>query len=353
MKSYQITAFGEPLVEVEAPTPQPAGKQVLLRVKAAGVCHSDLHIWEGSYDMGEGKPKMRFEERGIKPPITLGHETVGEVVAVGEEVVDVHPGQVLLVYPWIGCDACTACKRGDYHMCLTPSYTGVQRPGGYADHIMVPDEKFLIDIDGIDPAVAAPYACSGITAYGALKKLGDALERPVLMFGAGGLGLMALRLLSRMESRGAIVLDINAQKRAAALELGALAALDPSDPDIAAQIAQVAGGPVLGAIDFVGAPQTAQLGFDSITKGGKLVMVGLFGGGAPWSLPLLPVRVITIQGSYVGSLAETKELIDLVRSAHVEPIPITRVPLHQADRALQDLRNGKLVGRAVLVPDES
>ena len=104
------------------------------------------------------------------------------------------------------------------------------------------------------------------------------------------------------------------------------------------------------AIDLVGNAQTAQLGFDCLTRGGKLVMVGLYGGGAPWALPLIPIKAITIQGSYVGNLRETQELLDLVRARKVEPIPVTRRPLEEANAALEDLRAGKLVGRAVLTP---
>jgi D-arabinose 1-dehydrogenase-like Zn-dependent alcohol dehydrogenase len=103
-------------------------------------------------------------------------------------------------------------------------------------------------------------------------------------------------------------------------------------------------------IDLVGNAQTAQIGFDCLTKGGKLVMVGLFGGGAPWALPLIPIKAITIQGSYVGNLRETQELIDLVREKKIPPIPVTTRPLSQANETLTQLQQGKLVGRAVLTP---
>ncbi len=131
---------------------------------------------------------------------------------------------------------------------------------------------------------------------------------------------------------------------------GALGAVDGAAADALEQIAAKAGGPVYAAIDLVGNEQTAQLGFDCLTKGGKLVMVGLFGGGAPWALPLIPMKAITIQGSYVGNLRETEELLDLVRTKKIAPIPVTTMPLTKADEALNALRSGKLVGRAVLTP---
>jgi alcohol dehydrogenase/propanol-preferring alcohol dehydrogenase len=197
---------------------------------------------------------------------------------------------------------------------------------------------------------AAPYACSGVTTYSAIKKLESILDLPIVIFGAGGLGLMALSLLKAMGGKGAIVVDIDASKRKAAEEAGALASVDGGAPDALQQITSKAGGPIRGVIDLVGNAATAALGFDCLSKGGKLVVVGLFGGGAPWALPLIPIKAITIQGSYVGNLRETQELIDLVREKGIAPIPVTTRLLSQADASLKDLQQGKLVGRAVLVP---
>jgi D-arabinose 1-dehydrogenase-like Zn-dependent alcohol dehydrogenase len=242
------------------------------------------------------------------------------------------------------------CRAGDENLCLKPRCLGVHCDGGYADHITVPHPRYLLDLRGLDPVTAAPYACSGVTTYSALKKVEFALREPILIFGAGGLGLMALSLLKAMGGKGAIVVDIDAKKREAAMSAGALATVDGSAADAARQIAEKAGQPLRAAIDLVGNAQTAQLGFDGLTRGGKLVMVGLYGGGAPWALPLIPIKAITIQGSYVGNLRETQELLDLVRARKVEPIPVTRRPLEEANAALEDLRAGKLVGRAVLTP---
>ena len=120
--------------------------------------------------------------------------------------------------------------------------------------------------------------------------------------------------------------------------------------DAITEIARAAQGPVRGVVDLVGSPETAALGFDLLPKGGKLVIVGLFGGGAPWALPLIPIKAATIQGSYVGNLQELRELVELARTGAVPAIPISRRPLEEASAALEDLREGKLVGRAVLTP---
>lgn len=351
MKSFKVEEFNGPLKEVDVATPQPTGTQVLLKVKAAGVCHSDLHIWEGGYDLGHGRKPLSLKDRGVSLPLTMGHETVGEVVAFGPDAKGVAVGDIRLVYPWQGCGKCATCATGDENMCIVkPSSVGIYCDGGYADYITVRDPRYLLDLKGLDPVTAAPYACSGVTTYSAIKKLQDVLDKPIVIFGAGGLGLMALTLLKAMGGKGAIVVDIDAGKRAAAEKAGALATVDGAAPDALQQIVAKAGGPVLGVIDLVGNAATATLGFDCLTKGGKLVMVGLFGGGAPWALPLIPIKAITIQGSYVGSLSETQELIDLVREKKIPAIPVTTLPLNQADAALNDLKKGKLVGRAVLVP---
>jgi alcohol dehydrogenase, propanol-preferring len=356
MKSFKVTDFNAPLQEVDEPTPQPSGTQVLLKVKAAGVCHSDLHIWEGGYDLGHGRKPLSLKDRGVSLPRTMGHESVGEVLAFGSDVTaadkgGLKVGDIVLVYPWLGCGKCETCLAGDENMCVVkPNALGVYCDGGYADHMTVPHPKYLIDLKGLDPVTAAPYACSGVTTYSAIKKVESVMHTPIVIFGAGGLGLMALSLLKAMGGKGAIVVDIDARKREAAMAAGALAAVDGKAPDALEQLAKAAGGPIRAVIDLVGNAATTQLGFDCLTKGGKLVIVGLFGGGAPWALPLIPIKAITIQGSYVGNLRETQELLDLVRAKKIAAIPVTPMPLEKANEALVDLQKGRLVGRAVLTP---
>jgi alcohol dehydrogenase/propanol-preferring alcohol dehydrogenase len=235
-------------------------------------------------------------------------------------------------------------------MCAKPASLGVYCDGGYADHMTVPHPRYLLDLKGLDPVTTAPYACSGVTTYSALKKVEKDFDTPIVIFGAGGLGLMALSLLKAMGGKGAIVVDIDARKREAAEAAGALATVDGKAPDALEQLVKKAGQPIRAAIDLVGNAATAQLGFDCLAKGGKLVIVGLFGGGAPWALPLIPIKAITIQGSYVGNLRETAELLDLVRTKKIPPIPVTPLPLSKANEALTDLQKGRLVGRAVLTP---
>jgi D-arabinose 1-dehydrogenase-like Zn-dependent alcohol dehydrogenase len=153
-----------------------------------------------------------------------------------------------------------------------------------------------------------------------------------------------------MGGKGAVVVDIDESRRAAALKAGAVAVVDGSAADAPARVREALGGLGWAAIDLVGSPATAALAFDSLAKGGKMIMVGLFGGSSPWSLPMIPIKATTIEGSYTGNLAETRELLDLVRTGAVAPIPIHRRPLAAATRTLEDLRAGRVVGRVVLTP---
>ena len=351
MKSYDVCECGAPLKLMERPTPKPAGTEVLLKVIAAGVCHSDLHIWEGRYDLGGGKSLM-LSDRGVKLPLTMGHENVGEVVAVGPDAKGVKVGDRRLVFPWLGCGECAICQTGEEQLCRTKtSSIGVFRAGGYADHLLVPHPRYLFDIGNIPAERAAPLACSGITTYGALKKVGPVLQQqPTVIIGAGGLGLMCLSLHSKMGGKGAIVVDIDPVKREAALKAGAQAAIDGNAADAAKQIIDATKGGAFAVVDLVGSSHTVKLAVDSLGKGGKVVVVGLFGGDITIPTPFLPLRAMCLQGSYVGSLTEISELLDLVRRKGAPDLPIGTRPLATVNDALNELKNGKVVGRLVLMP---
>jgi alcohol dehydrogenase, propanol-preferring len=283
----------------------------------------------------------------------MGHENVGEVVAVGPDAVGVKIGDRRLAHPWLGCGECAVCRRGDEQLCRTPFSIGVFRSGGYADHLLVPHPRYLFDIGGIAPEKAAPLACSGITTYGALKKVGPLLQQePVVIIGAGGLGLMCLALHRAMGGKAAIVVDIDPVKREAARRAGAQAVIDGNAADAAKAIIEATKGGAWAVIDLVGASRTVQLGIDTLVKGGKIIVVGLFGGDITVPTPSLPLRAMTIQGSYVGSLTEMAELLDLVRRKGAPDLPVATRPLAAVNDTLNDLKTGKVIGRVVLTPAE-
>ncbi len=350
MRMFQVCVCGQPLQCNEAPTPEPKGSEILLKVLAAGVCHSDLHIADGYFDMGGGK-KLNLEDRGMKLPLTLGHENVGEVMAVGPDVKGIKIGARLLADPWIGCGTCPACLRGEENLCRAPMKSlGVFTNGGYADYLMVPHPRYLFEIGDLPPERAAPLACSGITTFSALKKVPTLKSEPTVIIGAGGLGLMCLGLRQKMGGHSAIVVDIDPVKREAARQAGAAAVVDGAAADAAQQIIDLTKGGAWAVIDLVGSSASARVGFDSLGKAGKYIIVGLFGGDITLSLPPIAMRALTIQGSYLGSLPEMKELMELVRRTGLPDVPVTTRPLNEVNAAMDQLRAGKVVGRVVLTP---
>ena len=349
MRSFQVCQCSAPLQANEAEAPKPTGTQVLLKMLAAGVCHSDLHIWDGYYEIGGGK-RLMLADRGIKLPLTMGHENVGEVVAVGPDAKGVKTGDVRLVNPWMGCGACKVCQRGDENYCLKPQNVGVFSQGGYATHMLVPSHRHLFDIGNLSPTDAAPLACSGVTAFSALKKIPTLAEEPVVIIGAGGVGLMGVTLAKKMGAKDVIIVDIDAAKRDAALKAGATKAVDGGAADAVAQIQQATGGGAWGVVDFVGSGATVNLAVASLIKGGTIVVVGLYGGDVTVPTPYLPLRAMTLRGSYVGSQSDMAELLDLVKRTGMPPVPIKTRPLDEVNATLNDLRAGKIVGRVVLTP---
>jgi alcohol dehydrogenase/propanol-preferring alcohol dehydrogenase len=348
MRAWAVVANGAPLKEMELPTPEPKGTEVLLETTHCGVCHSDLHIWEGFYDLGGGK-RMSLVDRGVVLPLAMGHEIVGRVVKLGPEAKGVKPGDLRIVYPWVGCGTCAACLGDEDNMCLKPKSLGVYQNGGYATHVLAPHPRHLVDPGTLDPAVAATYACSGITVYSAIQKVMPLPpEEPVVLVGAGGLGMNAIEILKALGHKNIVVVDVSAEKREAARREGASQTIDGSGEGVAKRIIEACGGPVAAVIDLVNGTATARFAFDALRKGGKLVQVGLFGGELSLPLPLMPIRALTVQGSYVGTVKDLRALVKLAQSGAVKPLPVTEVPQRDANEALMRLRDGKVTGRLVL-----
>ncbi|MFN2643795.1 MAG: alcohol dehydrogenase [Burkholderiales bacterium] len=344
MISYQIVEHGRPLQRMATETPKPQGSEVLVRVTRAGVCHSDLHIWEGYFDLGGGK-RFYVKERGCVPPFTLGHEPLGVVEALGPRARGVKRGDKRLVFPWIGCGKCAVCKAGQDNYCVSGSrILGVNRNGAYATHMLVPDAKYLLDASGIDDGFAATLACSGLTAYSASAKLPPlAREDRVAVIGCGGVGLAGVAVLRAKGVKNIIACDVDPAKLATAAKLGATAGVDTRAPEAAGKLAGLA-----GVIDFVGTPVTAALGIAALRKGGRYVLVGLHGGELVHALPPIAQRAIGIVGSYVGNLQELKEVVTLAKKRKLKPLPVSTRPASEANAALEDLKAGRVLGRVVL-----
>ena len=346
MRSFKLTQFGAPLTAVIESPPAPTGSQVLLRVRACGVCHSDLHLSDGYFDIGRGR---KLDLSGaVQLPRVLGHEIVGVVEELGPEASGVSVGDRRVIYAWGGCGQCAVCRTGQENLCAKPDNLGIRRDGGFSNYVLVGHPRYLVDFDPLPEPFAATLACSGLTAYSALKKAAPVdADNPLLIVGAGGLGLAAVNLARALYGVGAIVADTDAAKRKAALEAGASQAVDPADPEARERLMKETGG-FASAIDFVGAESSASFGLALLRKGGRMYVVGLFGGSLEIPLATLPPRAIGLIGVYVGSLPEFRELLALARDGRVKPIPIEVRPLDAAQQAMDDLRAGRVRGRIVL-----
>ncbi len=358
MKAARIIEPNKPLEISELETPKPSGNEVIVKVKAAGVCHSDLHLWEGGYDLGDGV-FLKVTDRGVKYPVTPGHEIVGTVAEVGNDVKGVSVGDDVLVYPWIGEGECPACKAGNENLCDAPKSIGLFQDGGYAENVKVPHYKYLAKISGLDLDAATSLACSGLTAYNAVKKANANSPEFLVIIGAGGLGLIAIQLAKAITKAKIICVDMDDKKFETAKKMGADFVVNTN---VIGSISTGTGGPVekiisicngKGAdsvIDFVNAPQTVKTALAVLRKRGNLVLVGLFGGSIDLSLVTIPLKSLTIQGAYTGNYNDMVELIELAKKGVIKPVISKRYSIDEANEALENLKARKIIGRAVINP---
>lgn len=350
MRAFAVFEGSTDLRELEIPTPAPQGAEVLLRVVRSGVCHTDTHLRVGYYDLGR-RGHMRLSDRGIPYPLVMGHEVVGVVEAAGPDASDVAIGSTRLVYPWLGCGECAACGQGRENACPRGRNIGVGRPGGYAEHLLVPHSRYLIEIDGLDPSWAATLACSGLTAYSAANKvLPRPADAPVVVVGVGGVGLTAIATLRALGHSAICAVDMSDANLGAARELGASSTVRADTQDLSGKVLAATGGPVDAVIDFVNNGTTAPAAFDSLAKGGRMVQVGLFGGEFTVPTALLALKMLTIEGSFVGTLAELHEVVALAKGGALPGIPVIKASLDLAGvtSSLDRLTAGGVPGRIVL-----
>ena len=348
MRRQSLVAYGQPLCETVVDCAEPRGSEVLVRVACCGVCHSDLHLQDGYFELGGERRLDITKDRAL--PFTLGHEIAGVIEAAGEEATDAAIGRPVAIYPWIGCGTCAACRAGDENLCSAHRHLGIAANGGYASHVLVPHPRYLLDYAPLSPQFAGALMCSGLTAYAALKRLGGRAERgPALLVGLGGVGMMGLAIARALFREPPIVADIDGEKRNAALAAGAAAAHDPSDAQSRRAIMAATGG-IFAACDFVGSEKSLQFATGALARGGKVVVTGLLGGTFSIAAAMIVIKAMNIEGTLTGTLAEARELLDLARAGKIAPIATRDRPLDQAQAALDDLRAGRIVGRTMLSP---
>jgi D-arabinose 1-dehydrogenase-like Zn-dependent alcohol dehydrogenase len=351
MRGQAVVKFKAPLEAISVDLPALKGAEARVRVTGCGVCHSDVHIHDGVFDMGKDAPPVQLPDALL--PLVMGHEIEGVVEELGPEAKQRNPnvkvGDRVAVFPWIGCQVCAACTRGEQHLCANNQGLGTRIHGGYADYCHVPIAEALIPCGNLPQGAGGVAMCSGLTAYSAYLKI-HGLEpgAAILLVGLGGVGLAGLAAAKALHDGPIICADVSEAARKTALERGADEAVDPTDPK--ALEALMARGDVVGAIDFVGAPATLGFAIGAIRRGGRVVVVGLYGGAIPLPIPSLPFKAMALMGSYVGSLKEAEDLMALMREGRIAPPMMADRPLAEANATLDDLRAGKIRGRVVLRP---
>jgi alcohol dehydrogenase len=347
MRRQSLVKFDAPLCETIVDTPKPQAREVLVRIERCGLCHSDLHIQDGYADLGGGK---RLDTtRGMTLPFTLGHEIAGVVDEVGPEAPKDLIGARRAVFPWIGCGQCRDCLAGDENLCAKQRFLGVSIDGGFATHVLVPDAKYLLEYDPLPVNQAATLMCSGVTAYGALKRLVDRpRQRNLLLIGLGGVGQMGLSFAQAMFKQPISVADLNAPARETALKNGAAIAYDPTEHDVVKRILKETEGGFDGVVDFAGNEKSMAFAVAVLARGGKVVVSGLMGGN--FSLPMVQwvYKRMTIEGFMVGTLAESHELMALARAGKIKPTPMREEPMADVQKWIDALRAGQVVGRVIL-----
>ena len=351
MKAARIVKVNEKLEIQQLETPKPKGSQILVKVQSSGVCHSDIHLWEGGYEGPHGL-FLKTTDRGVNYPLTPGHEVAGIVDALGEQAEGFSKDDKVLVYPWIGEGLCPACRIGEENLCDKPRSLGVYMNGGYAEYVLIPSYKYLVKIsDGMDIDASATLSCSALTAYGAVKNANLKPDDNVVIVGAGGLGLMAIQLAKAVTGARIIAMDLDDKKLEFAKKEGADTTVNSKNEDPIKAIMELTDK--MGAdavIDFVNASKTVESDMQFLRRRARVVLVGLFGGELKLSLVSMPTRAYKLIGSYTGTISDLIELVSLAKRGVIKPVVSNRFKLDQATDALTMLKDGKILGRGVINP---
>ncbi len=342
MKAARLHKYHAPLSLDEVPTPVPGAGQVLVKIAGAGFCRSDLHVIDGEIDLP------------LPLPLTLGHENAGYVAAAGRGVTTVREGDAVVVYGGWGCGTCAPCVTGHEQLCVRPQWAGLsQWNGGFAEHLLVPMERYLVKLSKLDPRSAAPLADAALTPYRAIKKALPFLEpdSKALVIGLGGLGQYGLKLLRLFSGCEIIAVDTSEEKLKLARREGAAYALDGRDPRLVEKILELTGGAgVCASFDFVGKDQTLAAAISSTRAMGKATQIGLGGGAANLKVLANSRFEVTFEATLWGTLKELREVVALAESGRLSLEETEFVPLDRINDVCARLKSGGAAGRLVLTP---
>ena len=335
MKAAIVKAFGKPLVIEDVPIPVPGPGELLVKVKACGVCHTDLHAASGDWPV---KPL---------PPFIPGHEAAGVVAALGPGVTDFKIGDAVGV-AWLhdACLRCEYCETGWETLCEHQHNTGYSVNGGFAEYVIA-SAAFAARLPAnVNFARVAPILCAGVTTYKGLKETDTRPGEWVVISGVGGLGHVAIQYAKAMGLK-AIGLDIAEDKLKLALEAGAEHAVNALDKDAVEQVIQITGGGAHGIlVTAVSTPAFAQA-LRMVRRKGTVSLVGLPPGEFPTPIFDVVLKRITVRGSIVGTRRDLDEAIAFAAEGKVQA-EVTTAPLSEINAIFERMKAGKIDGRMVL-----
>jgi NAD+-dependent secondary alcohol dehydrogenase Adh1 len=342
MKAARLHKYHDALKLESVPEPTADGPlEVIIKVGAAGLCRTDLHIQEGQW----------AEKSQVKLPYTPGHENAGWVHEVGSGVTNVQVGDTVIVHPFISCGLCLPCRVGDDMHCLSGSFPGIDRDGGFAELIKTSARSVVKLEAGMQPRDIAALADAGLTAIHAVKKAIPILTpgTRAVVIGAGGLGHIGIQCLKAMTAARIIVIDPSEQALALAAEMGADETVKVDGRTHVDTVREMTDG--LGAeaiIDFVGEKGAIEDGIAMIRDGGFYYVIGY---GENIDIPTIDVisREISFIGNLVGTYADLAELMTLTAEGKVT-LHTSTYPLDAINDAMADLDGGRLQGRGILIP---
>lgn len=341
MRAARIHDYGKPLQIDEVTVPRPGAGEVLVRVEGSGFCHSDLHILSGEIRI---LPAM---------PMILGHENAGRVAAVGAGVKAVKEGDAVAVYGGWGCGYCDYCVMGEENCCATMQWVGLSHhEGGYAEYLLVPEERYLVPLARLSPREAAPLTDAALTPYRAIKRALTAMtpDYPVLVIGAGGLGQFGIELLRLMTGSDVIVVDVADDKLETARTLGARHVINSRSADPLEAIHAIVPGGVSAAFDFVGSEATLALALKATRKLGRAVQIGLAGGTAHAKALDSWESEVQFSFSLWGNIKELREVLAMADAGQLGLIATEYHPLEEINAVAGRLERGEVRGRAVITP---
>lgn len=352
MLCARIHEYQKPLVLESIPTPSSiSGEAILVRIGAAGLCHSDLHLINGEWK----------DAIPLQLPKIPGHENAGWVEAIGETVPEglFRRDDLVAIFGGWGCGVCRFCKRGDEQMCVAPHWPGLsQRDGGYSEYILVPSYRFLVKVSErgkLSPEEIAPLTDAGLTPYRAVKKVRHMLVpgTSIAVVGIGGLGAYGIQYARLLAPNSTVIaMDRNDKKLSLAASFGADRTVNLSSKSLRDEVMQFTGGRGVDVvIDTVAAENTIRDSVRMLAKGGALVVVGLF--GSQICVPTLPAIVNEYQiiASLWGNYSELSEVIELASQRKIKH-SFQKFSLREINRAVELLKQGQITGRAVIVPGE-